>query len=80
MVTIKIYLRKYGDAPSTGVVWMFYVNREKVNFSTKKSVAVSNWNDKKKCVGVGDKQAKDKNLIIEHLSSSKQCACQVSYS
>lgn len=68
MVTIKIYLRKYGDDPSTGVVWIsFYVNREKVNFSTKISVAVSNWNDKKKCVGVGDKQAKDKNLIIENI-------------
>ena len=43
----------------------FYVNREKVNFSTKVSVDIKDWNDKKKCVGAGDKLAKDKNLIIE---------------
>lgn len=68
MVTIKIYLRKYGDDPSNGVVWLsFYVNREKVNFSTKVSVDVKDWNDKKKCVGTGDKLAKDKNLIIENI-------------
>ena len=49
-----------------GVVWLsFYVNREKVNFSTKVSVSVKDWNDKKMCVGIGDKLAKDKNLIIE---------------
>lgn len=68
MVTIKIYLRTYGSDPSTGVVWLsFYVNREKVNFSTKVSVDLKNWNDKKKCVGVGDKQSNDKNLIIENI-------------
>ena len=68
MVTIKIYLRTYGSDPSTGVVWLsFYVNREKVNFSTKVSVDLKNWNDKKKCVGVGDKQCNDKNLIIENI-------------
>lgn len=68
MVTIKIYLRKYGDDPSSGVVWIsFYVNREKVNFSTKVSVEIKDWNDKKKCVGAGDKYARDKNLIIENI-------------
>lgn len=68
MVTVKIYLRKYGDDPANGVVWIsFYVNREKVNFSTKVSVAIKDWNDKKKCVGAGDKYAKDKNLIIENI-------------
>lgn len=68
MVTIKIYLRTYGSDPSTGVVWLsFYVNREKVNFSTKVSVDLKNWNDKKKCVGVGDKQCNDKKLIIENI-------------
>ncbi len=66
MVTIKIYLRTYGSDPDNGVVWLsFYVNREKVNFSTKVSVDIKDWNDKKKCVGAGDKLAKDKNLIIE---------------
>ena len=66
MVTIKIYLRTYGSDPDNGVVWLsFFVNREKVNFSTKVSVDIKDWNDKKKCVGAGDKLAKDKNLIIE---------------
>lgn len=68
MITVKIYLRKYGDDPSSGVVWVsFYVNREKVNFSTKVSVDVKNWNDKKKSIGAGDKLASDKNLIIENI-------------
>lgn len=66
MVTIKIYLRTYGSDSENGVVWLsFYVNREKVNFSTKVSVSAKDWNDKKMCVGPGDKLAKDKNLIIE---------------
>mgnify|MGYP002576698900 FL=1 len=68
MVTINIYLRKYGSEPTSGVVWLsFYINREKVNFSTKVSVDIKNWNDKKKCVGLGDKSANDKNLIIENI-------------
>ena len=68
MVTIKLYLRKYGNDSTAGIVWIsFYVNREKVNFSTKISVETKYWNDKKKCVGVGDKDAGDKNLIIENI-------------
>lgn len=43
----------------------FMLIGEKVNFSTKVSVDIKDWNDKKKCVGAGDKLAKDKNLIIE---------------
>lgn len=70
MVTIKIYLRKHNTASTTGVVWVsFYLNREKVNFSTKVSVDEKNWNDKKKCVGSGDKLYSDKNLIIENVFS-----------
>lgn len=70
MVTIKIYLRKHNTASTTGVVWVsFYLNREKVNFSTKVSVDEKNWNDKKKCVSSGDKLYSDKNLIIENVFS-----------
>lgn len=70
MVTIKIYLRKHNNTSTTGVVWVsFYLNREKVNFSTKVSVDDKNWNDKKKCVGSGDKLYSDKNLIIENVFS-----------
>ena len=68
MVTIKLYLRKYGNDSASGIVWIsFYVNREKVNFSTKISVDIKNWNDKKKSIGAGDKEAGDKNLIIENI-------------
>ena len=36
MITIKIYLRKHVKDATSGIVWIsFYVNREKVNFSTK---------------------------------------------
>lgn len=55
---------------SAGVVWVsFYLNREKVNFSTKVAVEEKNWNEKKKCVGSGDKLYGDKNLIIENVLS-----------
>lgn len=68
MITIKTYLRKHKVDTTSGVVWVsLYINREKVNFSTKVSVDEKNWNDKKKCVGAGDKNAADKNLIIENV-------------
>lgn len=68
MATIKIYLRKYNNTSNNCIVWVsFYVNREKVNFSTKVSVDEKNWNDKRKCVCSADKQANDKNLIIENI-------------
>lgn len=70
MVTIKIYLRKHNSTSTTGIVWVsFYLNREKVNFSTKVAADDKNWNDKKKCVGSGDKLSSDKNLIIENVLS-----------
>lgn len=65
MKSIKIYLRKYSNDTS-GIVWIsFYVQRQKVNFSTKVAVEVKHWNEKKNMVTAGDKQAADKNLIIE---------------
>lgn len=67
MKNIKIYLRKYSDNTS-GIVWVsFYVQRQKVNFSTKVAVESKNWNEKKSLVTSGDKQAADKNLIIESI-------------
>lgn len=68
MITIKTYLRKHKADATSGVVWVsFYINREKVNFSTKVSVEEKQWNEKKLCVGSGDKNAADKNLIIENI-------------
>lgn len=65
MKSIKIYLRKYSNDTS-GIVWIsFYVQRQKINFSTKVTVDVKHWNEKKNIVTAGDKQAADKNLIIE---------------
>lgn len=65
MKSIKIYLRKYSNN-SSGIVWIsFYIQRQKVNFSTKVAVEVKHWNEKKNMVTAGDRQAADKNLIIE---------------
>lgn len=65
MINIKTYLRQYKN-DTAGIVWIsFYVQRQKVNFSTKVAVSLKNWNDKKGIVTSGDKQAADKNLIIE---------------
>lgn len=47
----------------------FYINREKVNFSTKVAIDEKNWNCNKQCVGNGDKLYRDKNLIIENVLS-----------
>ena len=55
MVTIKIYFRKHNPTLTSGVVWIqFYVNREKVNFSTGVKCEEKNWNEKKCCVGNAD--------------------------
>lgn len=70
MSTINTFLRTYGKDPKTGVVWVsFYVNREKVCFSTKVSVNKSDWSEKKLIVTSADKEAADKNLIIENIKS-----------
>ena len=68
MITIKIYLRKHVKDATSGIVWIsFYVNREKVNFSTKVCVEEKNWNVKKQRVTNNDKLADDKNLIIDNI-------------
>jgi len=68
MATIKTYLRKHNKESSNGVVWVsFYVNREKVNFSTKVTVDEKQWNENKAVVSSSDKEARNKNLIIENI-------------
>ena len=68
MITIKTYFRKHTPHTTLGVVWVsFYIHREKVNFSTKVQVDEKNWNAKKQAVGLGDKLAADKNLIIDNV-------------
>lgn len=69
MINVKTYLRKYANDTS-GIVWVsFYINREKVIFSTKVPVDCKDWNEKNACVKPSDKNADDKNLIIENIHS-----------
>lgn len=68
MITVKTYFRKHTKDTTNGVVWVsFYVQRQKVNFSTKVTVEEKNWNNKKKRVAKSDKLADDKNLIIDNI-------------
>ena len=69
MKQIKVYLRSYNNE-KTGMVWVqFYLQREKVHFSTKVTCDTRHWNEKRERVGTGDKLASDKNLIIENILS-----------
>lgn len=66
MITIKPYLRIYGKNPTDGVVWLyFYVNRQKVHFTTKVSCKIEHWLVEEYRVKMIDPAARDKNLIIE---------------
>ena len=68
MITIKLYLRCDNKEKKSGYVWVsFYTNREKVNFSTKVSCEHKHWNVNSQRITSGDKNAKDKNLILERI-------------
>lgn len=70
MSTINTYLRIHKKGQKSGIIWVnFYVGREKVNFSTRIQCDKSNWSEKKTLVLGGDKEAADKNLIIENIHS-----------
>ena len=70
MVTLKIYLRTHQKNTESGVVWVsFYVNREKVNFSTSVRCEQKDWNSERCYVKKSDKEAEDKNLIIENIAA-----------
>jgi len=70
MSTIRTYLRFQGKSNIAGIVWIsFYVNRDKVAFSTKITCESSSWNEKKSIINASDKDASDKNLIIENIHS-----------
>lgn len=70
MVTLKIYLRIHSKTSDSGVVYIsFYVNREKVNFSTSVRCEVNDWNGDKCCIKKSDKNADDKNRIIENIAA-----------
>lgn len=68
MSTIKTYLRIHSKSQKAGIIWVsFYIGSEKVNFSTKISCEKSAWSEKKCVVLASDKNAADKNLIIENI-------------
>lgn len=66
MVNITISLRTYTE--KSGVIWItFYVSRERVNLSTKISVDPKDWNERTCRIRSSDKNAADKNLILENM-------------
>lgn len=70
MITIKLYQRLEGLDKSSGFIYVsFYTNREKVHFSTKVDCLKKDWNDKKMRISLSDKNAPDKNLILEKILS-----------
>ena len=67
MPKINVQLREYTTAPQ-GVVWVqFYLNREKVQISTKVHVGTRDWDSRKLHVKDSDIYASDKNLIIGNI-------------
>jgi len=68
MVTVKLYLRTLNSTVHTGYVWVvFYVNREKVHFSTKVECDRKQWSEQNQRVKKLDLNASDKNLILENV-------------
>lgn len=66
MITIKLYQRLEAKDKSAGFIYVsFYVNREKVHFSTKVFCEAKHWNEGKMRISAADKNASDKNLILE---------------
>lgn len=66
MITIKLYQRTEGKDKTSGFIYVsFYVNRQKEHFSTKVQCLAKHWNADKMRISVADKQASDKNLILE---------------
>jgi len=70
MVNILLYHRTYTKDKTSGIVWVqFYLSRKKINFSTKISCLSKHWNLKTQRISVADKEAPDKNLILENILS-----------
>ena len=68
MITIKTYFRKSKEQTNEGFVWVsFYVNREKVNFSTRVKCLEKEFDQKHFRIRGNAPNASDKNLIIEKI-------------
>lgn len=68
MANITLYQRPGKDKNTEAFIWIqFYLERKKVNFSTKTACLPKHWNEKTSRVSAADKTFKDKNLILETL-------------
>lgn len=66
MINIKTYLRVHSSNSVNGVVWVsFYIKGQKINFSTKVSCLIKNWNEKNKSISSKEENSRDKNLVVE---------------
>ena len=65
MINVALYIRQTKNA---NTIWVrFYINREKIHFSTKVNVLDKDWSKTKSRVLSSDPMAKDKNLILENI-------------
>jgi site-specific recombinase XerD len=68
MKTIKIYFQNWNKASNEGYVWVsFYINREKINFSTKVRCCEKDFDKKYFRIKASDKLYSDKNIIIDNI-------------
>lgn len=52
------------------MIWIsFYVNREKINFSTSVSCNTRDWDEGRRCVKKSDENHEDKNLVISTIAA-----------
>ena len=69
MINEKLYLR-IGKNDKSGVIYViFYINREKVHFSTKVECTPKNWIEKAMQVKMSDPDWSDKNTILKNIRS-----------
>lgn len=70
MITIKLYQRLEAKDKSTGFIYVsFYVNRQKVHFSTKVECLSKNWDAEKMRISGAEDNAADKNLVLENIKA-----------
>lgn len=66
MAKIHLYFRNHKTDSKDGFIWIrFYLNSEKVNFTTKVECNIKNWNEITNRVSTADSFASDKNLILD---------------
>lgn len=70
MINYKLYIRFHTGDKSAGMIYVsFYVDREKVHFSTRVECAVKDWDERERIIKKTDPVADDKNLILNSVKS-----------